>query len=67
MSKFFKRIAKDSVKFTADFVATELDFVCEEDSYVRVQVRRGDNKPTSLAPIFLRGSGMSRDVQQVRF
>ena len=35
MAKFFKRIAKDSVKANADFVAHELTFISEEDTYIR--------------------------------
>ena len=38
MSKFFKRIAKDSVKFTADFEAIELSFISEEDTYIRLDI-----------------------------
>ena len=36
MSKFFKRISKESVKFNADFVAQEMRYVSEEDTYVRL-------------------------------
>ena len=38
MSKFFKRIAKESVKFTADFVVSNLTVMAEEDCYVRLQI-----------------------------
>ena len=62
MAKFFKRIAKDSVKYTADFVAKDLTVMAEEDSYVRLQIQRGDQKAISLAPVFIRGSGMTSDV-----
>ena len=38
MSKFFKRIAKESVKFTAEFVVSNLTVMAEEDCYVRLQI-----------------------------
>ena len=67
MSKFFKRIAKESVKFTAEFVVSNLTVMAEEDCYVRLQIQRGDQKPNSLAPLFIRGSGMTSAVQRVQF
>ena len=51
MSKFLKRIAKDSVKFTADFEAAELSYISKQQSHLRLTIQRGDQKPTSLAPI----------------
>ena len=55
MSKFFKRIAKDSIKFTADFVATEISATMSAgEVYVRLQIQRGDQKPSILAPVLIR-------------
>lgn len=67
MAKFLKHLAKDSVKFKADFVANELSLISEEDCYIRVDIQRGKKKTSSLAPLLIRSSGMTRDEQRMRF
>ena len=45
MSKFFKRIAKDKIKCTADFVLTEVSVLVSGEAYFRVEIQRGKQQP----------------------
>ena len=45
MAKFFGRIGKDRVKMIVDFTAVSLSVSTHETIYLKLTVKRGDQKP----------------------
>lgn len=64
MFKAIGRIGKDRIKFIVNFSALGLTLTCQEDTYIKLQVARGDQKPEDLPLIRVRAS---RSQQQVSF